>query len=69
MTGAYVRIKRDGKWQPIEIEELSEDELHTFLDLQDKEHVVKWVVFLVKWMQLHLMVGPEEEEGVEEEEL
>ena len=41
MTGAFVRIKRNNKWQPIEIDQLSEDELHTFLDLQDKEHVVK----------------------------
>ena len=67
MTGAFVRIKRNGKWQPIEIDQLSEDELHTFLDLQDKEHVVKWVVFLVKWMQEHLMVGTEVEEEEDHE--
>jgi hypothetical protein len=51
MTGAYVRIKRDGKFQPIEIDQLTEAEIREFLKGRDHEFVQKWVIFLVDWIQ------------------
>jgi len=50
MTGAYVRIKRDGKWQSIEIEELTEDELDIFSASQPGDGW-KWAKFLAKWIR------------------
>lgn len=47
MTGAYLRVKRNGKYKNVEIEYLTEDELkELFLD-RDKEELVKWISFLV----------------------
>jgi len=45
MTGAFVRIKRDGKWKNIEIDCLTDDELLQFsIDLPNDGW--KWAKFL-----------------------
>jgi hypothetical protein len=45
MTGAYLRVKRDGKWDNVEVEHLTDQERHhTFIDRTPKE--------LVKWLNL-----------------
>ena len=50
MTGAFVRIERDGKWYNIEIEQLTEDELDSFA----RKHPGagwRWAKLLVKWIR------------------
>ena len=50
MTGAFVRIKRDGKWQNIEIDQLTDNELESFF-LEHPEAGLKWAIVLAKWIR------------------
>jgi hypothetical protein len=50
MTSAYVRVYRDGKWQPIEIDQLTDAELAAFADTM-KEDGWKWAKFLAAWIR------------------
>lgn len=43
MTGAFVRIKRDGKLENIEIEYLSVQERIDLFKDKDKEEILKWL--------------------------
>lgn len=57
MTGVFIRIKRDGKYENIEIEHLTDQELEDFAtSLPDKGWI--WVRLLVKWIRDN--VGQEE---------
>ncbi len=49
-TGAFVRVERDGKWQNIEIDQLTDDEL---IDFAEKHPHVgwKWAMVLAKWIR------------------
>ena len=46
MTGAYLRIQREGKWQSIEIEYLSDAERAEFFKEAGTEEVLKWLNFM-----------------------
>ena len=50
MTGAYIRIQRNGIWQPIEIDQLTDGELDDFAETQSAEGW-KWAKFLAKWIR------------------
>ena len=43
MTGAYLRVKRDGKWEPIEVEDLTDDERKTILGERKSEELLRWL--------------------------
>lgn len=43
MTGAYLRVYRDGKWQNIEVEHLSEAELMDAMKHREKEEIIRWL--------------------------
>jgi hypothetical protein len=45
MTGAFIRIERDGKWQNIEFERLTKEEAKTFFEDNPKD-MIKWLMFL-----------------------
>ena len=49
-TKAYVRTLRDGKFQALEIDELSDDELDYFAE-RFKDDGWKWAKFLAKWIR------------------
>ena len=52
MTGTYVRIERDGKWQSIEIDQLTDAELDTFAAANHQlERGWTWAKFLAKWIR------------------
>ena len=46
MTGAYVRIKRKGKWQNVEIEYLSDKEREELFKEVDREELLRWLNFM-----------------------
>lgn len=46
MTGAFVRIERNGKWYSIEIEKLTDDERLGFFINRKPAEIVKWVNLL-----------------------
>ena len=50
MTGAYVRIQRDGKWQAVEIDQLTDAELEQFAQRQGQDGW-KWAKFLATWIR------------------
>jgi hypothetical protein len=51
MTGAYLRVERDGKWQNIEVEHLTEDELKAKFLGREPEELVSWMAMLCKYLQ------------------
>ena len=46
MTGAYLRIQREGKWQNVEIEYLSDEERQELFKESSTEEVLKWLNFM-----------------------
>ncbi len=50
MTLAYVRIERDGKWQSVEIDQLTDAELEAFADMHVGDGW-KWAKYLAKWIR------------------
>jgi hypothetical protein len=61
MTGFYVRICRDGKWQAIDVAEMTDDELEKFFDAQGltPERLAAWARSLAKWIRDNVkVVGP-----------
>jgi hypothetical protein len=57
-TGAFVRAKREGRWQPIEIDQLTDAELDRYLDTQPRKALGKWVSFLARWIRDHVREQP-----------
>lgn len=51
MTGAYVRIQRNGHWDSYEFDELEEEEMRDFLNGQDAAKLLEWAVFLGGWIR------------------
>ena len=46
MTGAYLRVRREGKWQNVEIEYLTEWERMEIFKEASTEEVLKWLNFM-----------------------
>lgn len=51
MTGAYLRIKRDGEWQRIEIEYLTPDERREALKDRTPDDLLQWIKMLCEAIQ------------------
>lgn len=50
MTGAFVRVCRDGKWQPVEFDELTDAEMDAFAEKQPEDGW-KWAKFFAKFIR------------------
>ena len=46
MTGAYLRIQREGKWQNVEIEYLSDAERAELFKEAPPEEILRWLNFM-----------------------
>ena len=55
MTGAFIRIERGGKWQNIEIDQMTNAELDILATGQPGRGW-KWAIFLAKWIRDN--IGP-----------
>ncbi len=53
MTGLYVRIYRDGRWQEVEIEYCTAEELLA-LAQQAPEEGWPWAIALARWIRRHV---------------
>ncbi len=54
MTGYFVRIERDGKWQAVELDKMTDAELSTFFEGQERNNppsVRTWAIALAKWIR------------------
>ena len=58
MTGAFIRIERDGKWSNVEIDQLTDEELIEVAEARP-EHGWKWAKFLAAWIRDHVKEGDE----------
>lgn len=50
MTGAYIRVQRDGKWENVEIDQLTDGELDGLADEQPDRGWM-WAKFLAQWIR------------------
>ena len=64
ITGYFLRVKRDGKWQSLDIAELSEAEITECLKDATPEKRTMWVVALVKWIQENTVPAESEIDGI-----
>lgn len=46
MTGAYLRAKRDDKWENVEVEHLTNEELKEKFIGRSPEELVNWMIML-----------------------
>ena len=51
MTGMYVRIRRDDKWQNIEVDQLTDEELDRFFVAMGAAGQVRWAKALAGWIR------------------
>ena len=68
MTGAYLRIKREGKWQNVEIEYLSDKEREELFKEAGPEEVLKWLNFMCSEYQHLVLAVINKMEGEEKNE-
>ena len=52
MTGAFLRIQREEKWQNIEIEYLTDAERMELFKESDSEELLKWLNFMCNQYEL-----------------
>lgn len=50
MTGAYVRVQRDGKWDSVEFDQLTDGEMNEFAN-QQKDDGWRWAKFFAQWIR------------------
>ena len=46
MTGAYLRVLRDGKWQALEVEYLTDTERNEIFSNKQHDELVRWINIL-----------------------
>lgn len=65
MTGAYLRIKRGDKWENIEVENLTDEELEEKFLKRSPEELVNWMKMLcAKIRQVEPILVQLEKEGI-----
>lgn len=55
-TEAYFRIKRDGEWQSVEIDDMTDEELD-YISTVRPEMGWKWAKFLAAWIRDNVEEG------------
>ena len=58
VTGAFVRIKRDDRWQAIDIATMTEEELIQLSEDQPARGWI-WAIFLASWVRDNVKQAPE----------
>lgn len=46
MTGAYLRVKRGDKWENIEVEHLTDDEIREKFATREPQELISWMLML-----------------------
>lgn len=65
MTGAYLRVKRGDKWENVEIENLTDEELHEKFATRETQELINWMGMLcAKIRQVEPVLKQLEEEGI-----
>jgi hypothetical protein len=65
MTGAYLRVERDGKWENVEVEHLTEDELKAKFLTRSPEELVSWLNMTCSFLRkLQPLIDDLERDGI-----
>jgi hypothetical protein len=59
MTGIYVRVHREGAWQNLECDQLTDTELEAFAAAQPVEQGWPWALALLRWIRDNVREPPE----------
>ena len=52
MTGAFLRVEREGKWENVEIEHLTEVELNEIIGPRSKSEIMDWLSLTCSMLRL-----------------
>ena len=52
MTQAYLRVKRDGHYENIEVEHLTEEELDSIIGSRNKDEIMSWFKMVCKTLHI-----------------
>lgn len=65
MTGAYMRVKRGDKWENIEVENLTDDEIREKFATREPQELINWMIMLCqKIRQVEPVLKQLEAEGI-----
>ena len=65
MTGAYLRVKRGDKWENIEVENLTDDEIREKFATREPQELINWMIMLCqKIRQVEPVLLQLEAEGI-----
>lgn len=65
MTGAYLRVKRGDKWENIEVENLTDDEIREKFATREPQELINWMIMLCqKIRQVEPVLKQLEAEGI-----
>jgi hypothetical protein len=65
MTGAYLRVKRGNKWENVEVENLTDDEIREKFATREPQELISWMLLLCqKIRQVEPLLKQLEAEGI-----
>ena len=65
MTGAYLRVKRVDKWENIEVEHLTDEEIREKFATREPQELINWMIMLCqKIRQLEPVLESLERDGI-----
>lgn len=65
MTGAYMRVKRGDKWENVEVENLTDDEIREKFATRETQELINWMIMLCqKIRQVEPVLKQLEAEGI-----
>lgn len=65
MTGAYLRVKRGDKWENVEVENLTDDEIREKFATRETQELISWMILLCsKIRQVEPVLKQLEAEGI-----
>jgi hypothetical protein len=59
MTGAFIRIHRAGRWQSVEIDQLTDAELEAIAE-QQPDGGWRWAKYLAAWIRDNVQYTPDD---------
>ena len=66
MTGAFLRVKRDGKWENIEVEYLTIEERKELFKDREPDELLRWLDLTCSFLCEFEEVPKEEAESIDE---
>lgn len=52
MTGAFMRVKRGDKWENIEVEHLTDDEIREKFATREPQELINWMIMLCEKIRM-----------------